>query len=228
MNSFERFKQKFKRFGIPNLMLYIIATTLAVFIADNILRLNLSSFIFFSRDAVMSGQIWRIITFIFLPPTDSIFWILIALLFYYNMGSSLENAWGSTKFTRYYLLGMLGAIIAGFITGYADNVYLNLSLMLAFAQLFPDTQFLLFFVIPIKAKYIGYFQLGLYGISAITMIFTKNWVALGALIASLINFFIFFGPGMFRQYKQKAAIKKRRQEYRRNLRNPDKDNDSYY
>ena len=116
---------------------------------------SLSSVLTFNRDAVLHGQIWRLITFVFIPPNSNILFILFSLYFYWLIGRSLENLWGAFRFNVYYLCGMIGTILTGLITGYAINNYLNLSLFLAFALMYPDYQGMAFFVLPVNMKYLA-------------------------------------------------------------------------
>ena len=83
------------------------------------------------------------------------------------MGSALENEWGSFEFNVYYRFGMVGAIIAALLSGYADNTYLNLSLFLAFAQLFPEERLMLFYLIPVKVKWLAYVDWVLFGLALV-------------------------------------------------------------
>ena len=134
-------------------MTIIVAGMGAVFLIDLFYpatSFSLRSLLAFNRDAVLHGQIWRLITFIFIPPDSSVFFILFSLYFYWLIGSALENQWGAFRFNVYYLCGIIGTIVAGMITGYATSSYLNLSLFLAFALLYPDYQVMVFFFCPSK------------------------------------------------------------------------------
>src|SRR5690554_5027037 len=130
MNWINKLERKFGRYAIPNLMYYIIGGTAAVYILQTILRFPLIYHLAFIPELIMRGQVWRVITFIFIPPASSMIFIFFVLYFYYMIGSTLENEWGSFKFNLYYLFGMIGTIIAAFITGFGTSVYLNLSLFL--------------------------------------------------------------------------------------------------
>ena len=131
MSWLDKLERKFGRWGIPNLMLYIVITIAAVFIGDVIFSVrgvSLSSYLALFTQAAVHGQFWRFITFIFVPPTTSIISLFFFLYFYYFLGSTLENVWGTFRFNLYYLFGWIGAIIAAFFTGYGTSTYLNLSL----------------------------------------------------------------------------------------------------
>lgn len=210
----DRLERKFHRFGIPRLMLYIVIGNLIVALFDILLSMKggitLSSLLFFSPALIMHGQIWRIITFVLVPPsTGSLFFLLITLYFYYFVGSSLEQVWGSFRFTFYYLIGMIGSIIAGCIAGIGTTFYLNMSLFFAFAALFPEQQVLLFFCIPIKVKYLGFIDAAFF----LFQIIFSSWAARLAAIMAIVNFLIFFGPSFFSKLIQKRKMKKRRDEF---------------
>jgi len=138
---------------------------------------------------VIKGEVWRLITFLFIPPSTSIFFLIFTLYFYYLIGSSLEHEWGSFKFNIYYLTGVLGTIAAAFMGGgAATGMYLNLSLLFAFAYLYPNYQVLLLFF-PIKVKYLAIVYAGF-------LVYSFLGSPLYGLITvggSLINFILFFG-----------------------------------
>ena len=129
-----RGERRFGRyFGIPKLMMILCIGMGVTYVADYLLaayNISLSYYLMFDRGAIFHGQIWRLVSFIFMPPSSSPVFLLISLMFYWYLGTSLQNTWGTFRFTVYYLCGMLGAILAGLITGYATNTYLNLSLFL--------------------------------------------------------------------------------------------------
>ena len=211
-----KLERKIGRFSVPNLMLIIVAGMFAVFAVDFLLAgtgsgYSLARWLYLSRDLVLQGQVWRLITFIFVPMNSSPIWVLFTLYFYYLIGTTLERAWGSFKFNVYYLCGMLGAIIAAAITGFGNNSYLNLSLFFAYAILFPDTEFMLFFILPVKAKYLGFFNAALYVVSLIT----GTWVMRAALIASLVNVVLFFGGDVIGKFRGRSQYRATRRNFRR-------------
>ena len=153
-----RGERRFGRyFGIPKLMMILCIGMGVTYVADYLLaayHISLSYYLMFDREAIFHGQIWRLVSFIFMPPSSSPVFLLISLMFYWYLGTSLQNTWGTFRFTVYYLCGILGAILAGLITGYATNTYLNLSLFLACAVLFPETEVNLI-IIPVKMKWLA-------------------------------------------------------------------------
>ena len=140
--------------------------------------------------------------------------MVFALYFYYLIGTALEREWGSSWFNIYYIFGVIGTIIGGFITGYATNYYLNLSLFFAFAAMYPNFEVLLFFFIPIKIKWLALLDAALFLISFLF----GTWPDRAAIIASLVNFLIFFGPSFFRGIREKYDDYKRRKKFRENFR----------
>lgn len=208
-----KLEYKYGRFAVHNLMIYICATMLAVYLLQYVAGVPVVPYIALSRDALLRGQIWRLITFIFVPPASSPFWLLISLYFYYFIGNSLEQYWGAFKFNLYYLAGILFAIAAALLSGYGNVEYLNLSLFLAFAQLFPDTEFMIFFVLPVKAKYLAYIDWAFFGIQLLFGSFSTKI----AVLFAVGNFMLFFGRDFidgfrhFRRYNNSTRVNFRRQ-----------------
>jgi len=166
--AIDRFCYKHPRFGIPNLMMYIVIGSAIVFLFSAIDTTGLViGALQFDAAAIMSGQIWRLVTFIIVPMytgMSQLLWLAISLYFYYFIGSTLERQWGTGKFTIYYFSGvllsaiyglLLWAMIGGDQTVTINMYYVNLSMFFAFATMFPDVQLLLFFFIPIKVKWLG-------------------------------------------------------------------------
>lgn len=200
LNKLER---KFGRYSIPNLMYIIIFGMAIVFVMDNIVcpatgRVPLSPMIYFDKAEILSGQIWRIITFIFLPEGNSAFFLIFELYFLWLMGSALESQWGTFKFNMYYLTGIVATIITGTLVGGATNVYLNLTLFLAFAILNPDFQIMLFFILPIKVKYIAILDAVILTYSFVV----SSWQYKLILLVAVANLVLFFGENLFMRIKQ--------------------------
>ena len=215
MKWLNKLERKFGRYAIPNLMNYIVGITMAVYIVQYVLNISAYRYLAFIPDLIMKGQVWRIITFIFIPPASSIITIAFVIYFYYLMGTTLENEWGTFKFNIYYLFGMIGTIIAAFLTGSGTSVYLNLSLFLAFAYLFPDVEILLFFILPVKVKWIAYLDWVYFILS---LIFGTMSTRI-AVTASLINFFIFFGEDLINYIKYQRKYGATRRNFKKEMKN---------
>ena len=198
MNWLNRLERRMGRHYIPHLMQYLTLAMLGVFILEY-LPLSKSAWylLYFDRALILRGEIWRLITFIFLPPTGSWLFILLSLYFYYFLGTSLENHWGGARFNIYYGLGILGNIVSGFLTGAATNSYLNTSLLLSFAVLYPDMEFMLFFFLPVKVRWIGW-AWGLYLLYQLAVI---SWPYKVALVFSFLPFILFFGKTAWLQLR---------------------------
>ena len=176
MKWFYKLERKIGRFAIKNLMLYLIilyTVGTLLFLSGN--QLVYYEYLCMDPGAIMHGQVWRLVTFLMMPPGGSNpFFMILSLYIYWNLGSIIEKVWGAFRFNVYMFAGIIGTILASFIV-YAliphlpvvdavlaakgilevGTTYLNFSLFLAYAFTFPDAQFLLFFIVPIKAKYLG-------------------------------------------------------------------------
>lgn len=214
MNWINKLDYRFGRRSIPNLMYIITGVMLAVYVANLVTGGQVLPWLYFDRGLIMQGQVWRLISFAFLPPNSSPIWILLSLYFYCVIGNGLESAWGSFRFNIFYFVGLLGAIISGLITGYAHNDYLNLSLFMAFAAIYPDHQILLFFFIPIKMKWLALLNLLLFVWTFIMGSFSVKI----AIVFACLNILLFFGGDLFRNIKAQAGYFKTRYNFRKNNR----------
>ena len=201
------------RFGIPNLMIYITAPMFAAYALWFIGFYTLPYYMVIFREQVMAGEVWRLATFLVMPQfTTNVFFALLGILVSYFLGSALEREWGKTLFTMYFIFGALGAIIAAMIAGAGTNNFLLSSILLAYAYVYPDATFLLFMILPVKAKYLAYVMWGFY----IYFFITGNMASRLAIVFSLLNFFLFFGPNVLRTTKQSYRRFKRRKQFRQN------------
>lgn len=197
-SAIDKFCYKHPRFGIPKLMLYIIIGNAIVYLFGLMDTTGtFLSYLYFNPALVLQGQVWRLITFIFIPSGSNIFFVAIFLYFYYFIGSTLENHWGAPRFTIYYISGILLTVIYGFIawlitgdtSSSLDSTYINLSMFFAFAVLFPDMRVLLFFIIPIKIKWLAILDAVYFLVSIFITPFPANLLP----IVAILNFFIFCG-----------------------------------
>ncbi len=206
-NFIDRFTRKHSRIAIPNLMLYIIIGNIAVYLLDMFSNGYASQFFSFNRVAILQYfQVWRIFTFIFVPDTTSnIFFFAIHMYFFYFVGTTLEREQGSSRFTIYYLTGVILNIIVGFIVGYTSIYYINMALFFALATLFPNVQVLLFFIIPLKIKWLAWFN-GAFFLFTIFELLTSPTPFYALLpIVAMLNYFLFFAGDLWdsisRQYR---------------------------
>lgn len=194
--DFERFCYRNASKGIPNLMMFISLGTAIMYLFTIIDPSNTLYALFsFHRSSILHGQIWRLVTYIFLPTTSNVLILAISLYFYYFMGKTMENQWGTFRFNLFYFSGVLLTDLAAMIFGFPASIgNLNLSLLLAFATLYPENRVLLFYIIPIKLKYLAWFYFALLILDLITMPLSYNLFALMA----LLNYFLFFGSDILR------------------------------
>ena len=210
-------ERKLRRFAISDLMKYIVFGQAAVYLLMLIwptVGYRLYSAITLSRSALLRGQIWRIVTFVFAPPNSSPLFILFALYYYYTICTGLEARWGKVKFNLYYLIGMVAAVIACMITGYASNTYLNLSLFFAYAAMYPDVEVLLFMILPVKMKYLAVLDAALY---------TWQFIVGGAstrvtILLCLAHVFLFLGGDIISTIRRESHYWKTRYNFRKTMR----------
>ena len=171
----EKFCRRHPDFGIPNLMRYIVIANVVFWLLGAVNR-PLMSYLLFSPALILRGQIWRLISFIFIPPSTGLL-AFIAFYFYYWIGTTLENQWGTGQFTIYFFTGVILTILYGFgiyfITGKSvllSSTYIYLSMFFSFAALFPDMQVLFLFIIPVKMKYLALVDAAFFLFSVITTV----------------------------------------------------------
>lgn len=220
MNWLNKLERKFGNLYIRNLMLIIVLGNAVIYFITMINGNNeLISNIVLDSSKVLNGEVWRLITFIFVPESTSAFWVIFTLYFYYLAGAGLEEEWGGFKFNAYYLIGMLASIIIAFLTGKTvTGSYVNLSLFLAFAKIYPNFQLLLFFIIPIKVKYIAIFNWIMIGISVLSAIFSKSLNGVIIALIPVVNYLIFFGKSIFTGTKSSAMNYHRKQKFKSKIR----------
>ncbi len=191
----ERFCYKHPRFGFRNLMMVIVVGNIITFLMSYIDTTGtFISFLLFSPYHILRGQIWRLVTFLFIPNSMSLFSFAISLYFYYFIGSTLEGQWGQSRFNIYYLSAVILSVIFGFVSYYTGSIqyltingyYINMSMFFAFAALWPDFTVLLFFFIPIKMKWLAIIDAVLFIADMI------NGLTLYPMVA-ILNFLIFCG-----------------------------------
>lgn len=211
MDFLDRMERRFGRFAIPDLMKYICALYVVGMLITMMAPGVYETYFCLNAQMIMKGQIWRIITFLMQPPTNNLLFFVLMIYFYYMIGSVLERTWGKFRFNVYYFAGVIGtvaaAIILYLVTGsiyILDTTYINASLFLAFGFQFPETEVYLFYVLPIKMKWMAGIVAGLYFVSIIN----GSWGTRVAIIISLLNFIIFF-TSIVRHRTHPAQIRRR-------------------
>ena len=204
MNWLDKLERKLGRYAIPNLTVYLLA---GYVIGCGIIYLmpNLIGWLTLEPALILRGQIWRIISWVLIPPTTNPISLLFLVLLYYSLGTALERTWGTFRYNVYIFSGILFTVIAVFILygvffalcgtevplssiGLVSTNYITMSIFLAFAAIYPDMEVLLYFVLPIKMKWMAL----VYAVMALYYFITGGIVSRVAIAASLLNFVIFF------------------------------------
>ena len=189
---FERFCFKHRDFGIPNLMLYITIGAALVYGACMVDPNNyiLYEILDFNRELILKGQIWRLFSYPLLSASGNIITTAILLICYYSLGRAMENVWGTLRFNLYYLCGLfLMDVYCMIFGGSASAMYLNATLMLGYATMYPDSHFLILHIIPVPAWIFGVFYLGMTLFSLVAFPFPSNFFG----VVAFANYFLFFG-----------------------------------
>lgn len=198
----DRFCYKHPNFGIPQLMKYIALGNVAVFLLNMFSQGYFANMLRFVPGLILDGQIWRLVTFVLVPISMSPLWFALSVYLYYSLGSALEQRWGTTRFTVFYGLAVVLNIIVGLLTylvspGYgmmetANMHYVNLSIFLAFGTLYPDLQFMLYFIIPVKAKWLVWFDAALFAFDIGGYVIAGDYFRALLPVVAILNYLVFF------------------------------------
>lgn len=207
--------------GVRNLMLYITIGNVAVWLLTMLNQSNpfFYELLYFSPERVLSGQIWRLFTypFVYLCESGSILGI-ISLLFFYWCGNILEQYWGTLRFNAFYLSGVLLTALAGIVIALAARAegallissilgvgyigYVNFSLLLAVATILPNEQVRIWFVLPVKMKWLAWIDLGftlfqlIRGLIQLLQLhasYVSLYLLLLVPLVAIANYLLFFG-----------------------------------
>lgn len=216
MNWLNRLERKFGHHAVPNLTFgliacYAVGYVIALFLPNFLSYLTLEPYM------VFHGQIWRLVTWIFVPSGGSIIGIVIMMFFYYSIGRQLEMTWGEFRYNVYIFAGIIftiiGAFVLYFLTGsvflgmYFTPYYLYLSIFLAFAACYPNMEVMLYFILPIKMKWMAV----VYAVVVGYDLLRGNIAIRVVIIASLLNFIIFyFSSRNMKPYSPKEQIRKKK------------------
>jgi len=212
-------------------MLYIVILSAVVYILS-LSGAQFFTFLLFFPELILSGQVWRLVTWVFLPVSSGIFFVAIALYFYYFIGSTLEREWGAGKFTIFYFSGILLNILFGFVIWFSMGTFvflrpafLNLSMLFAFATIFPDFSIRLFFVIPLKIKWLAIANAGFFIFEIIRGIIAGQVLAALLPLVAVLNYILICGddlwsyvrPMKIRSSSQVINFKKAAKQAKRDL-----------
>ena len=212
--SFERFCLRNQNKGIKNLMLYICSGNAVVYLLS-ILAQNYTLYylLCFDRTMILRGQVWRLFTYPLTMQAGmggglNILLVALVLFCYYSLGNVIERRWGTLKFNLFYLSGvvMMDIFCMFFPNCRASVSYLNMSLLLSYATMFPDATFFLYMIIPVKAWFLALVDLVLVAVGVFTSSFPANFFP----IIALANYFLFFGSDVLNLLPVKWQLKLRK------------------
>ena len=216
MSWLDKLERRFGFLGIPGLIRIVICFTALVYVLVYFNR-GFESFLTLDPALILRGQVWRLVTYIFLPQTFSPLWVLLALWFLWFIGEGLERAWGSFQLTLYFVVGMIGTTVAAFFFGStSSNSMLIASLFFAFARFYPDQVIYILFILPVKIKWLAWIFAALLMLGFI--LGTNSYRA--ALLAAFANYFIFFGADIVHQARHRHDVSTRRRRFEDQSRSP--------
>jgi hypothetical protein len=213
MRWIDKLERRIGFIAIPGLPRILVGFTALVFILE-LLNPGFVNALALRPDRIRHGEVWRLITYVFIPQTTSPIWVLFALWFLWWVGEGVERATGAFGFTIYFLFGMIGTTAAAFFFGsdFSNGMLLS-SLFYAFARFYPDEVIYIFFILPLKVKWIAWAMalFLLVGLVAGTMAYRM------ALVAAFANYLIFFGPDIWQEARQRRTVATRRRRYEDDL-----------
>jgi membrane associated rhomboid family serine protease len=210
MTWLDKLEKRIGFLAIPGLIRIVIAFNVLVFL---LVKLNPDFRFVLDLDPariIRNGEVWRLVTYIFLPQSYSLLWLALALWFLWFIGEGLERAWGAFRLTLYFFVGMIGTTIAAFFFGSNfSNTMLISSLFFAFARFYPDLVIYLFFVLPVKIKWLAWVYAALLLFGFVT---GPNSLRM-ALVAAMSNYIIFFGPEIIHDVRHRHEVSTRRKRF---------------
>jgi len=211
MNLLNKLERKWGRFAIPNLAIYLVGGQGIMFLLIMLQRVDPNSLVF-QPGAVLAGEVQRLLGFVFMPFSFSWFSLLIGLWIFYMLSNALEQTWGSFKYNAFILLGIIinvGTALClapWFPYMQVTSYFLYLTVFFAFATLYPNYEFLLFFVLPVKVKYLAMISACLF---VLMPLLVGQWGVKIAALASVGNYLLFFGKG----FAMNLHYRKRRTQF---------------
>lgn len=190
MALLDKLEKKLGRFSVPHLTLILVVGQVAV--SGLILsQPALPDIMALIPKRVIAGELWRLLTFPFVPPGNNLVFLFFAWYLFFLMGTALDHHWGTFRYNMFLLIGYVATVSASFLTPNvpASPVFLGTSVFLAFAQLYPDFTLLLFFLLPVKIKWLAFLTWA----GLCLEILFGTWAARALALAAVGNFVLFFG-----------------------------------
>ena len=209
MRLLDKLERRIGFIAIPGLIRAVVTLNVLVFILVY-LNKGFDSYLALDIPRIRAGEVWRLVTYIFVPQMSHPLLVLIALWFLWFIGDGLERAWGPFRLTLYFLVGMIGTTVAALLSSSQfSNQMLFTTLFFAFAHFYPEEVIYVFFILPLKIKWIAWVYAGFLGLAFVTQ---SNAYRM-ALIAALSNYLIFFGPEVIQQVRHRKEVAGRRKRF---------------
>jgi hypothetical protein len=207
MNFSNRLERLLSWIAIPGLIRYVVLCNALVFVL-HLIAPGYESMLTLQREAILHGEIWRLVTWIFIPETMRPFWVFFALLFLWFLGEGLEESIGAFRTTLFYFSGMICCTIVALVFGsYGANTFLNLSLLYAFATIHPEYKVLFLFVIPMRIGWLALLSAVLTAIGVLG----QSTAPQAALLMTLLNYLLYFWPRLLSIWKNKRASRPKKE-----------------
>jgi len=199
--------------AIPGLLRYVAALTALVFILYKIDPRYLT-LIDLDVDEVRRGQVWRLITYIFIPQLGGLFpdWLnaAFAVLFLLWVGDRLEEVWGAFRLSLFFFIGMIGTTLAAVFFGARfSNTMLYSSIFFAFARFYPNIVIFFMYILPLKVKWIAW----VYAAILLWEFVTGSMQLRSALLVAFANYLLFFGRDIFTEARQRREVSHRQHRF---------------
>ena len=210
MNWLDKLERRFGHIAVPGLIRIIVVFNVVAYVLLHIDPAWIDA-LELDPNRAMRGEVWRLISYLFIPPTMHPIFLFLALYFLWIMSDGLEQEWGAFRLNVFYVCGMIATtMVAFFITrNSVTNAFLNLSVFLAFATVLPDFEVLLFFILPVKVKWLGLLSTTF----IVVEIVLSPYPAFLVPIISLANYLLFFGPQFFQSAAAKSEDVRRRARF---------------
>jgi hypothetical protein len=195
---FDRLERRFGAFCIPDLASFLVGMNAIVWVMS-LIRPAFPSLLVLDPQAVLAGQWWRVLTFVLVPPDIGPLWMIFWLILLYTYARALESEWGEFRFNLFYGIGAAATVAAALLSGWPmSNVTLNTSLFLAFAALYPDFEIVLFFVLPVRARWLAALAAAALAFSFLFRGAPARW----EIASGLLNYLLFFGADHFESVRR--------------------------
>lgn len=205
----DRLERRFGDWSFPNLAVFIVGMNGAVW-GLSIIKPEFPALLTLDPSRILAGEWWRVFTFLFLPPKLSPFFMMFWLYLLWLYAQALENEWGEFRFTVFYAVGVTATILMSLAVGVGlSNITLHSTIFLAFAALYPDFELLLFFILPVKVKWLAGFTWVLLALSFVT----GGWITRAALASGLLNYVLFFGKDHYDAVMHWRRVRKNKKRY---------------